>query len=577
MEFIKDIYNGNALEIARRNLAEWKVHAKSDKKSDEFIASLDDDALIRNFAKIIGFGTAGLRGKMIAGSANMNEETVRFATLALAQCIIEAKGSEMGVVIACDSRNNSQRYAEISAEVLTASGIKVFIFESLRPTPELSFAIRELGCKAGINITASHNPSEYNGYKVYWEDGGQLPPVEAKMIADKFYELDFWNIPTLDYKEGVESGKITVIGEEIDRAYLENVLSKTIDPKKIKDNPDVLNILYTPLHGAGYLLAPRALKLAGFEKVAVVEAQATPDGNFPTVKTPNPQFIQSFEEGIKVAGDADIIIANDPDADRMGVALKKGGEYFTLSGNQIALILIDYIIKARKATGTMPENPAIVKSIVSSKLSEVICKRHNVEMFNVYTGFKYIGEKIKEFETSGSHNFLFGFEESYGYLAGTYARDKDGVSAALLIAEAALDSKLRGMTLFDTLDEIYKEYGFWGEYWDESIITNPAFQEEMASIMRRLREEPPKSIAGLKVARIADYSIATKKNLLTGETTPLPFAPENVLTYTLEDESSVTVRPSGTEPKIKLYYFISAENEETSKEKLNLIKAFFNF
>ncbi len=580
MKFISDnnLTKNELLDIAKANLAEWQSRAVKCDGDSEYIASLDNDGIIRNFAKVIGFGTAGLRGKMLPGSANMNCETVALATYALAQTVLEAGGAENGVVIACDSRNNSELYSELSAEVLAAAGIKVYIFDSLRPTPELSFAIRHLGCKAGINVTASHNTKEYNGYKVYWEDGAQLPPVEAKKVADKFLTLDFWSIPKLDFHKAVDEGKITVIGEEVDKVYLENVLAQSPSPDMIKNNADKIKILYTPLHGAGYRLAPKALEAAGFECVKTVASQAVPDGNFPTVERPNPQFIAAFNEAIEVSEGYDVIIATDPDADRMGIALKnKDGKFEALTGNQIALVLINYIIKAKTNNNTMPKNPAMVKSIVSSKLASVICEKNGITMFDVYTGFKYIGEKIKEFEETGSHSFIFGFEESYGYLTGTYARDKDGIVAALLAAEAALDAKLAGKTLFEVLDSIYAEYGFWGEYWGEAIITAPNFVEEMADIMKRLRTQPPAEIAGLKVAKIADYSTSTLRNITTGETEALPFAPENVLTYILEDESSITVRPSGTEPKIKLYYFISSHNEAESIKKLNAFKEFFNF
>ncbi|MBR6633206.1 MAG: phospho-sugar mutase [Clostridia bacterium] len=566
------------LHVAKSNLAEWQEHALLNDADRDFIASLDDDGIVRSFSKVIGFGTAGLRGKMLPGIANMNRETVGLATYALAETVIEAGGSDNGVVIACDSRNNSELYSRLSACVLAALGIKVYIFDSLRPTPELSFAIRHLGCKAGINVTASHNTKEYNGYKVYWEDGAQLPPIEAKKVADKFLTLDIWKVPTVDFDKAVSEGKITVIGSEVDEAYLKNVLEQSPAPDMIKKNSDKVKILYTPLHGAGHLLAPEALKRAGFKCVKTVDSQIAPDGDFPTVERPNPQFIAAFNEAIAVSEGYDVIIANDPDADRMGVALKnKNGKFEALTGNQIALILINYIIKARRANGTMPTNPAMVKSIVSSKLAEVICDRNGIKTFDVYTGFKYIGEKIKEFEKTGAYNFIFGFEESYGYLTGTYARDKDGIAAALLIAEAALDAKISGKTLFEVLDGIYEEYGFWGEYWGEAILTSPDFTEEMASIMLRLRNEPPAEIAGIPIERIADYLSSTVRNVKTGEVEAIPFAPENVLTYILEDGSSITVRPSGTEPKIKLYYFISSKNEADSLEKRRAFEEYFNF
>lgn len=571
MKFIKrenTLQKSEILAVAKSNIEEWQ------KITGEKINPMSDDEAILNFAYIIGFGTAGLRGKMLPGPANMNNEIVALATRSLAELVIEAKGEKNGVVIACDSRNNSEEFSRLAASVLAEAGVKTYIFDSLRPTPELSFAIRHLGCKAGINITASHNTKEYNGYKVYWEDGAQLPPVEAKKVADKFYEIDIASIPKADFDSAVKSGTIEIIGKEVDDEYLKNVLAQSKSPDMIKESSDKLHVLYTPLHGAGYRLVPEALAMAGFKNVKIVESQGSPDGNFPTVEKPNPQFIQAFNEGIKVADNADLIIATDPDADRMGIALKnKDGKFEALTGNQIALVIIDYIIKSK----AIPENPAMVKSIVSSELAAVICRKNNIKVFNVYTGFKYIGEKIKEFEKNGQYNFLFGFEESYGYLTGTYARDKDGVAASLIAAEAALYAKCHGKTLFDVIDDIYKEYGFWGEYWGEAVITAPNFSEEMANIMKRLRLDPPKDIGGLKVVKITDYESGVTRDITTGESEALPFPSENVLTYVLDDTSSVTIRPSGTEPKIKLYFFICSENKEDSLEKLEKLKSFFNF
>ncbi len=553
-------------ETAKALYNEWRER--------ENIEAMTDEEISLHFGRVIGFGTAGLRGKMLPGIANMNDRTVAVATKALADLVIEAGGEKSGVVIAYDSRNNSDYFSAVAARVLAAAGVKVYIFDALRPTPELSFAIRELRCKAGINVTASHNTKEYNGYKVYWEDGAQLPPEHAKKVADKFYDIDIWNIELLDYDEGVRSGIIEVVGSELDEKYLEKVLEQSVSPETVKAHSDELDILYTPLHGAGYTLVPEVLFRAGFKKVRDVECQSHPDGEFPTLTRPNPQYLEAFSTAIDIASGADVIIATDPDADRMGIAVKdKSGEYKTLTGNQIALVLIDYIIKAKK----MPEKPAMVKSIVSSALAEVICKKNNVEVFNVYTGFKYIGEKIKEFEESGSHSFIFGFEESHGYLTGTYARDKDGILASLLIAEAALFAKLEGKTLFDVLDEIYEVYGFFGEYSGEAVITAPNFTEVMDSTMKRLRLEPPKEIAGHGVVKITDYESAKETELISGKVTPLPFPSENVLTYTLDDGSSVIIRPSGTEPKIKLYYFISAKDSAESLEKLEKLKSYFNF
>ncbi len=559
--------------MADHNVHEWKNSIFCDNEEAKLIDSMSDEEKRTAFTTIIKFGTAGLRGKMLPGYSNMNKTTVALATYALGKLVLEDNGQNKGVVIACDSRNNSELYSRLSASVLAGMGIKVYIFDSLRPTPELSFALRYLGCKAGINVTASHNTREYNGYKVYWEDGAQLPPVEAEKISSIIFNLSLEEIKAPDFDTLVKDGRITVIAEDIDREYLKCVLSQKVDGTCISEHGDKLRILYTPLHGAGYKLVPEALRLAGFGSVDTVPSQSIPNGDFPTVEKPNPQFIEAFAEAISLKRDCDLIIATDPDADRMGVAVTdKDGKYRALSGNEIALILIEYIIKTRNKNGTMPKKPAVVKSLVSSALAEVLCKKNGVDIINVYTGFKYIGEKIKEFEKDGSHSFLFGFEESYGYLAGTYARDKDGVVAALLIAEASCYYKSQGLTLLDALEEIYNTYGFWGEYWSEAIITAPDFKLESGRIMRTLRDNPQKEIAGERLITVSDWLSQTVSHLDTGKTEKLTMAPENMLGYTLESGSRVIMRPSGTEPKIKLYYFINARTPEEAVLRRDEIK-----
>ena len=559
--------------VALSNIKEWKTSRFCDSSEAKEIDSMSDEEKRRAFTTLIKFGTAGLRGKMLAGSSNMNKTTVALATFALGKLVLDDNGQEKGVVIACDSRNNSELYSRLSASILAYMDIKVYIFDALRPTPELSFALRHLGCKAGINVTASHNTREYNGYKVYWEDGAQLPPVEAEKISSLIPSLSIGDIEAPDFDTLVKNGKITVISDEIDREYLKCVLSQTVDKACVDGYGDKLRILYTPLHGAGYKLVPEALRLAGFGAVDTVPSQSIPDGDFPTVEKPNPQFIEAFSEAIALKNECDLIIATDPDADRMGVAVTdKNGKYRALSGNEIALILIEYIIKARSHNGSMPKNPAVVKSLVSSALAEVVCKQNGVEIFNVYTGFKYIGEKIKEFERDGSHSFLFGFEESYGYLAGTYARDKDGVVASMLIAEAACYYKSRGLSLLDALEDIYKTYGVGGEYWSEAVITAPDFKAESARIMQGLREAPKKEIAGERLVTVSDWLSQTVKQLDTGKCEKLTTAPENMLGYTLESGSRVIMRPSGTEPKIKLYYFINARTPEEAISRRDEIK-----
>ncbi len=577
MEFLKSLDTAETNELKRvalSNIEEWKACAFSSDEEKALVEKMSEEEKIRAFATLINFGTAGLRGKMLPGTSNMNTLTVALATCALGNLVLEAAGESMGVVIACDSRNNSEEFSRLSASILADMGIKVFIFSSLRPTPELSFALRYLGCKAGINVTASHNTKEYNGYKVYWEDGAQLPPTEAEKISSRIPTLDVAKINCPDFDTLVREGRINVIGEEIDEEYLKCVLAQKISP----NSNDTLNILYTPLHGAGHLLVPEALYRAGFKNVSKVATQIVPDGNFPTVEKPNPQFIEAFSEGIKVADGADLIIATDPDADRMGVAVQnEDGKFTALSGNEIALVLLDYIIRAKTENGTMPKNPAVVKSLVSSRLAEVMCRENGIEIFNVYTGFKYIGEKIKEFERDSSYSFIFGFEESYGYLVGTYARDKDAVVASLLIAEAAGYYKAQGKNLLDALDAIYKTYGFWGEYWSEAIITSPDFKAESQRRMEAFRTTPPETVAGEKLVEVSDWQSRCKTNVITGEREPIPMPRENMLSYTLESGTRILMRPSGTEPKIKVYYFIASETRESALQQLEKIKNSLGF
>ncbi len=577
MEFLKTlegVAKHEALRTALDNIAEWKSSVFSSEEEKNAVEKMTDEEKIRAFATLINFGTAGLRGKMLAGTANMNKATVALATAALGTLVVEAEGMDRGVVIACDSRNNSEEFSRLSASVLAGMGIKVYIFDSLRPTPELSFALRHLGCLAGINITASHNTREYNGYKVYWEDGAQLPPLEAEKISTRIPDIDVKEISCPDFDLLVKEGRISVIGEEVDEAYLECVLSQKT---KILSS-DTLDILYTSLHGAGHLLVPEVLRRAGFKKVSTVPSQIVPDGNFPTVEKPNPQFIEAFSEGIAMNTGCDLIIATDPDADRMGVAVPdKNGNFTALSGNGIALVLLDYIIRSKTENQAMPEKPAVVKSLVSSALAEVMCRENGIEIFNVYTGFKYIGEKIKEFERDNSYSFLFGFEESYGYLVGTYARDKDAVVASLLIAEAAGYYKAQGKTLLDALDLIYKTYGFWGEYWSEAIITSPDFKAESQRRMEAFRSTPPSEIAGERLVEVKDWLSRTVTNLVTGEREPIPTPRENMLSYTLESGTRILMRPSGTEPKIKVYYFIKADTDKAARDILEKIKNSLGF
>lgn len=577
---ISEVDEKERLSIAKDNYREWCVADGIDDALKCELASIENDenALIGGFLTLIDFGTAGLRGKMKAGSANMNIPTVRLATQALASVVIENGGRDSGVVIAYDSRNNSREFSREAACVLAANGIKTYIFDDLRPTPELSFAIRKLGCKAGINVTASHNPKEDNGYKAYWEDGAQLPPTEAAVVSERCLKYDFFkDVKTIDFDTACKSGIITVIGKEIDEEYLSVLKDHIISCETIEKQKN-LHIIYTPLHGAGHALVPEILRRAGFENVTTVTEQMVLDGNFPTVKKPNPQYAESFELGIKLAeatGGCDIILATDPDADRVGIcAPDRDGGWFLISGNRAGLLMLDYIIKQRRANGKLPENAAAVKSIVSTKLAEEICRKNGVKMINVYTGFKYIGEKIKEFERDGSHTFIFGFEESYGYLGGTYARDKDAVGTSQLIAEMTAYHKSCGKTLREALCDIYAEYGFSAEFSYDIIINALDVKGKMNEIMSKayMLTENTRILGGIGIVRVKDYKACLVKNVSDGSTEKLPFASDNVVSYELEDGSEVIIRPSGTEPKFKVYSFISAEDEGKAKEKFEKIK-----
>ncbi len=577
---IAEIQPEQRLAFAKENYKEWCENPRVAALLASELAEVKDDeqALIGGFLTLIGFGTAGLRGKMRAGSANMNIPTVELATQALAAVVLENNGAQNGVVIACDSRNNSEAFSKAAACVLAANGIKTYLFDALRPTPELSYAIRTLGCKAGINVTASHNPKEDNGYKVYWEDGAQLPPEEAKKVSDKCTGYDFFaDVKTTDFDAAVKDGKIKIIGKELDEQYLTELLTHIISLNTVKSQKN-LKIIYTPLHGAGHALVPEVLRRAGFENISTVAQQMVPDGNFPTVKKPNPQYAESYVLACEMAqnnGGCDIILATDPDADRVGIcAPDKDGGWFMPTGNQAGLLMLDYIIKQRRADGKLPTNACAVKSIVSTKLAETVCRKNNVEMVNVYTGFKYIGEKIKEFERDGSHTFIFGFEESYGYLSGTYARDKDAVATSLLIAEMAAHHKSHGRTLREALDAIYAEYGFSAEMSYDVMISALDVKGKMKQIMNTAYSfgNTADSIGGLKIAKIKDYHAGTVKNVIDGTCEKLNFAPDDVIAFELEDLSEVIIRPSGTEPKFKIYCFISAENTEKAKAKFEDIK-----
>ena len=536
----------------------------------------DENHLKLRFSGMMSFGTAGLREVMRAGLNGMNIYTVRYATQGLAD-LINSCGENVGggVTISYDSRHNSCEYARQSAAVLAANGIHVNIFDELRPTPELSFALRYTGSIAGINITASHNTKEYNGYKVYWSDGAQLPPEHAAQVSASMERNDiFDDVKTMDFEEGVEKGLITLIGSEIDEKYLEKVMEQSVGSRYVEQAAGDFTIIYTPFHGTGYKLVPEVLKRLGMKHVLTVPEQMVIDGDFPTVKSPNPEYIEGFAKAIEMAreNDVDLIIGTDPDGDRCGVVVRNGDDYETLTGNQIGVLLLDYLITARREQGTLAPNSAAVKSIVSTTMANAICEANGIKLFETLTGFKYIGEKIKEFLETGQYTFLFGFEESNGYLAGTYARDKDAVVASMLIAEMGCMYRTKGISLYQGIQALYEKYGFFKEGVTSASFSGLEAKAKMNSIMEGLRNDPPEKL-GLKVERIRDYSTGKILNVKDGSTGETGLPESNVLFYDLEGGCSLIIRPSGTEPKIKLYVMTRGQSEKEAQELYDLVKA----
>lgn len=518
------------------------------------------------FGTMLAFGTAGLRGIMAAGLNRMNVYTVRQATQGLAN-VIAAEGEEAkerGVAIAHDCRNHSREFALETARVLAAAGIRSYVFDELRPTPELSFAIRELNCIAGVNVTASHNPKEYNGYKVYWEDGAQLGPEKAAEVLREIRENDiFSDVHVMDFAEAQARGLIRSIGAEIDEKFMANVLAQAACPEAVAAVADTFKIIYTPFHGTGYRLVPEVLRRAGFKNILPVAEQMKPDGNFPTVKSPNPEEKEGFSIAIDMAKKEgiDLIVGTDPDADRVGIVVRDAaGDYVSLTGNQVGVLLVDYIISAKKEKGRLPKNGAVVSTIVSTAMTDAICRQNDVTLFRVLTGFKFIGEKIKEFEASGSHTFLLGFEESYGYLAGTYARDKDAVVASLLIAEMAAWYKNKGITLYEALQALYAKYGYYAERTISIKMEGFNAAERMGDLMKHLRAETLKEIDGVAVTAERDYLKGTRREVGKKGSEPTGLPESDVLYYELADGNSVIVRPSGTEPKVKLYLLMKGRD-----------------
>ena len=532
----------------------------------------DENEIKERFYADLEFGTAGLRGIIGAGTNRMNVYTVRKATQGLANYIASVGGKEKGVAIAYDSRRMSPEFADEAALCLAANGIKAYVFESLRPTPELSYAVRKLSCIAGINITASHNPPEYNGYKVYWEDGAQIKPPHDTGIMDEVKKVtDYSTVKTMDKEAAKAAGLYTVIGQDIDDAYIEELKSQVIHWDAIKAEQKNLKIVYSPLHGTGNIPARRVLKELGFENVYVVKEQELPDGEFPTVSYPNPEAKEAFELGLKLAKevDADLVLATDPDADRLGVYVKddKTGEYITLTGNMSGCLLADYEIGQRAASKGLPEDGALISTIVTTNMAAAIARAYGVKFIEVLTGFKFIGQQILGFETSGKGTYLFGFEESYGCLIGTHARDKDAIVATMALCEAAAYYKSQGKTLWDAMIDMYEKYGYYKD--DIKSITLKGIEglAKIQEILETLRNDPPVQIGDYKVLSARDYKKDTIKNMETGAVSPTGLPNSNVLYYDLNDDAWLCVRPSGTEPKVKFYYGVKGTSLKDADDK----------
>ncbi|MDB8650316.1 phospho-sugar mutase [Streptococcus australis] len=565
----------------QENFQKWADFADLPDYLRRDLENMDEKTKEDAFYTNLEFGTAGMRGLIGAGTNRINIYVVRQATEGLAR-LIESKGGnekERGVAIAYDSRHFSPEFAFESAAVLAKHGIKSYVFESLRPTPELSFAVRHLNCFAGIMITASHNPAPFNGYKVYGEDGGQMPPHDADALTTYIRAIENpFAVEVADVEAEKASGLIEVIGEAIDAEYLKEVKDVNINPTLIEEFGKDMKIVYTPLHGTGEMLARRALAQAGFDSVQVVETQATPDPDFSTVKSPNPESQAAFalaEELGRQVG-ADVLVATDPDADRVGVeVLQKDGSYLNLSGNQIGAIMAKYILEAHKNAGTLPENAALCKSIVSTDLVTKIAESYGATMFNVLTGFKFIAEKIQEFEEKHNHTYMMGFEESFGYLIKPFVRDKDAIQAVLVVAELAAYYRSRGLTLADGIEEIYKEYGYYAEKTISVTLSGVDGAEQIKAIMAKFRENGPKEFNATAVSITEDFKAQTS-TAADGTVTALTTPPSDVLKYTLADGSWIAVRPSGTEPKIKFYIAVVGESNEESQAKISNIEAEIN-
>ena len=522
----------------------------------------------------LSFGTAGLRGVMGVGLYRMNVHVIRHATQAFAQVILEegAQAAQRGVAICFDCRNNSQTFAREAAQVMAANGIPVRLFQALRPTPELSFAVREYGCIAGINITASHNPKEYNGYKVYWEDGAQLPPKHADQVAKKMKELDvFTGVKTMPYDQAVAQGKIVLMGEETDEAFLSHVMAQVNDRAAVEKVADTFKMVYTPFHGTGYKLIPEVLHRLGMKHVICVPEQMVIDGNFPTVVSPNPENPEGFYLAVDIAKreGADFILGSDPDADRVGIMVNTGnGEFKVISGNQTGVLLLDYLIGAMKRAGQLPDKPVALKTIVTTEMARKVAEVNGLACYDTFTGFKFLAQKKDQLEESGQGKVIFSYEESYGYMLGDYVRDKDAVTASLLLTEMAAWYAGQGMTLYDALQALFAKYGHYGEKTLNLVMPGLDGLKKMAALMDSLRKQPPADIGGTQVVCRKDYQDGSVVDVKTGERSAMELSGSNVLRFELADGTSVLVRPSGTEPKVKVYVLTQGDSQAQCDERV---------
>ena len=560
----------------RENYEKWlRSPALSPEEKAELESIQGDEKEIESrFFDQLSFGTAGLRGTMGVGLYRMNVHVIRHATQAFAQVILEegAEAAARGVAVCFDCRNNSDVFAREAACVMAGNGIPVRLFESLRPTPELSFAVREYHCIAGINVTASHNPKEYNGYKVYWEDGAQLPPKHADEVAKKMKELDVFDcVKTMDYDEAVSQGLITLMGEETDEKFLANVMEQVNDKAVVEKMADTFTMVYTPFHGTGYKLIPEALKRLGMKHVICVPEQMVIDGNFPTVVSPNPENPEGFYLAVDLAkkNNADFILGSDPDADRVGIMVRtKDDDFVVISGNQTGVLLLDYLIGAKRRTGKMPEKPVALKTIVTTEMARKVAELNGLQCYDTFTGFKFLAEKKDKLENAGEGKVIFAYEESYGYMLGDYVRDKDAVSASVELTEMAAWYASQGMTLYDALQALFEKYGYYGEKTLNLVMPGLDGLKKMADLMADLRQNPPAEIAGVAVKQQKDYQDGSVVNVDDGAKSTMELSGSNVLRYEMADGTSLIVRPSGTEPKVKVYILANGENKAACDEKV---------